>query len=132
MEESKSYRGEGGGRGCPTDMPVDAVLEGVQSEVARILKADATAIPTVRPRREMGGVADGARVEILGFVFASVEVCHLFRLPTLMVHRWQRVKVIFHVSARLVLSLYLLDRIDSSCVLLLGNQIEPSDISMTI
>lgn len=50
IEESKSYKGEGGGRGCPTDMPVDAVLEGVQSEVARILKADATAIPTVRPR----------------------------------------------------------------------------------
>lgn len=48
IEESKSYRGEGGGRGCPTDMPVDAILEGVQSEVARILKADATAIPTVR------------------------------------------------------------------------------------
>lgn len=52
MEESKSYRGQGGGRGCPTDMPVDAVLEGIQSEVARILKADATAIPTVRPRDE--------------------------------------------------------------------------------
>lgn len=48
IEESKSFRGEGGGRGCPKDMPVDAILEGVQSEVARILKADATAIPTVR------------------------------------------------------------------------------------
>ena len=48
VEESKSFKGEGGGRGCPKDMPVDAILEGVQSEVARILKADATAIPTVR------------------------------------------------------------------------------------
>lgn len=53
IEESKgneSYSGEDGGRRCPTDMPVDSILEGVQSEVARILKADATAIPTVRRR----------------------------------------------------------------------------------
>lgn len=48
IEKSKSFQGKGGGRGCPKDMPVDAILEGVQSEVARILKADATAIPTVR------------------------------------------------------------------------------------
>eukprot|EP00752_Nemacystus_decipiens_P001493 g1467.t1 len=54
IEESKSFRGEGGGRGCPKEMPVDAILEGVQSEVARILKADPTAIPTDAPLGALG------------------------------------------------------------------------------
>lgn len=92
-EESKSYRGEGGGRGCPTDMPVDAVLEGVQFEVARILKADATAIPTVRPRDEMG--ADVNRTLFSEGCIrrcversAGLEVNDLFRLPTLIAHAW--------------------------------------------
>eukprot|EP00903_Cladosiphon_okamuranus_P012305 g11537.t1 len=54
VEESKSFRGEGGGRGFPKDMPVDVILEGAQSEVARILKADATAIPTDAPLGTLG------------------------------------------------------------------------------
>lgn len=60
VEESKSFRGEGGGRVCPKDLPVGAILEGVQSEVARILKADATAIPTVRR-----GCGDGCVLALL-------------------------------------------------------------------
>lgn len=44
-EESKS---SGGGKGCPADMTIADILKGVQSEVAKILKADASAIPMVR------------------------------------------------------------------------------------
>ncbi|CAM9492519.1 unnamed protein product [Scytosiphon promiscuus] len=54
MEESKSFRGEGGGRGCPAEMAVGDILEGVQSEVGRILKADAAAIPTDAPLGALG------------------------------------------------------------------------------
>lgn len=44
MEESKA---EGGAKGNPAGMSVGVILEGVQAEVARILKATASAIPTV-------------------------------------------------------------------------------------
>ncbi|CAM9681411.1 unnamed protein product, partial [Hapterophycus canaliculatus] len=54
MEESKSFRGEGGGRGCPAEMAVSDILAGVQFEVGRILKADVSAIPTDAPLGALG------------------------------------------------------------------------------
>ncbi|CAB1114142.1 unnamed protein product [Ectocarpus sp. CCAP 1310/34] len=50
-EESKS---SGGGKGCPADMTVADILKGVQSEVAKILKADASAIPMDAPLATLG------------------------------------------------------------------------------
>lgn len=72
MEESKSFRGEGGGRGCPAEMAVSDILEGVQSEVGRILKADATAIPTVRGGGGGWGVGLGV-AEDFRTVFQELE-----------------------------------------------------------
>eukprot|EP00904_Undaria_pinnatifida_P011866 jgi/Undpi1/780/HiC_scaffold_10.g04244.m1 len=55
VEESKVQPlDDGGGRGCATDMPVELVLKGVQNEVARILKADPSSIPTDAPLGALG------------------------------------------------------------------------------
>eukprot|EP00904_Undaria_pinnatifida_P011854 jgi/Undpi1/779/HiC_scaffold_10.g04243.m1 len=55
VEESKVQPlDDGGGRGCATDMPVELVLKGVQNEVAMILKADPSSIPTDAPLGALG------------------------------------------------------------------------------
>ena len=60
VEESKVQPlDDGGGRGCATDMPVELVLKGVQNEVAMILKADPSSIPTVRIGGGGGGEEGG-------------------------------------------------------------------------
>lgn len=67
VEEAKvSWGAEGDGpRGDPRKLPESQVLAGVQSEVARILKADPSSIPTVTPG-------------FLGGVFCFYRPCLLF------------------------------------------------------